>query len=281
MSAIFSAISITPRECEDRADIFKGLLGVFNGLFTPEELNRDMDTNDINAISFAFFKQLSIKTGYAWTKLAISSGERGEWDWIPVVPNAASYDKVLTTDCFSGVVNLGVLKQKGLARATATTGINGVPRQYMKIFLTPVENRGFQFYFKGCNCGKKVKTGMFSSEPIPTYDQCRNIVGDETGGILVQCATILGNIMDPGNNVVEYRENLLDKLQPNWHYTDANAKPRDWTKRCVSGTHWENPHPHYLRRHNMSMNYRMIHMTGCGSRLEKTRARRTSRAKSV
>lgn len=225
VSNIFSAVSITPRKCYDRADIFKGLLGVFSGLFTAEELKRDMDTNDINALSFAFFKQLSIKMGYAWTKLAISSGKRGEWDWIPVVPN---YDKVLTTDCFSGVVNLGLLKQNGLAKATATTGIKGVPREYMKIILTPVEKRGFQFYFKGCNCGKKIKTSMLSSEPIPTNDQCRDIVGDETGGILVQCATILGSVMDPGKDVVEYRENLLDKLQPYWDYTDPNAKPRGW-----------------------------------------------------
>ncbi len=43
-----------------------------------------MATTDLNAISFAFFKQLSIKTGQAWTKLAIGSGEDRDWGWIPV-----------------------------------------------------------------------------------------------------------------------------------------------------------------------------------------------------
>lgn len=77
----------------------------------------------MDMISFNFFKQLSTKTGYAWTKLAISSEKRGEWDWITVVEN---YGGVMTTDCFAGVVNLGRLKHKGRAKATAMTGIGGV-----------------------------------------------------------------------------------------------------------------------------------------------------------
>jgi len=159
------------------------------------------------------------------------------------------------------------LKQRGLAKATAMTGIIGVPRKYMKIQLNQ-ENRGFQFIFKGCNCGKEVKTGIFSSEPIPTYDQPRNVVGDETGRILVQCATILGSIMDPGYDVVEYRRRLLHKLQPYWNISDPNAKPKGWVDRCVNGTGWENPSALDFRVHNRSMNYKMGEITGCGSRLE-------------
>ena len=263
ISNIFSAVSITPRECEKRPDIFRGLLGVFSGLFTPEEIEREMSGDDMERISFNFFKQLSIKTGHAWTKLAISSGERGEWDWIPVVNN---YGKMMTTDCFAGVVNLGRLNQKGQAKATAMTGIQGVPRKYMRIQLSQ-GNRGFQFVFKGCNCGKDIKTGVFSSERIPTYDQPRNVVRDETGRILVQCATILGSIMDPGFDVIQYRRRLLHKLQPTWNISDPVAKPTGWIDRCVSGTVWENPHPLYLRTHNMSMNYRMVDITRCESRL--------------
>lgn len=264
ISNIFSAISITPRECKARADIFRGLLGVFSGLFTAEEIEKDM-TGDMEMISFNFFKQLSIKTEYAWTKLAISSRERGEWDWIPVVEN---HNKLMTTDCFAGVVRLGKLKQQGQARASAMTGIKGHPRKYMTIRLSEQQNRGFQFVFKGCNCGLKVKTGTFSSEPIPTHDEPRNVVRDDTGRILVQCATILGSLMDPGHDVVEYRRKLLRKLQPNWNITDPNAKPMGWIDRCVSGTLWEKPNSQDVRVHNMSMNHNMVDITSCDSRLE-------------
>lgn len=263
ISNIFSAVSIRPRKCKQRVDIFRGLLGVFSGLFTAEEIESDMSGDDVDRISFNFFKQLSTKTGHAWTKLAISSGERGGWDWIPVVQN---YGGAMTTDLFAGVVNLGRLKQKGQAKAMAMTGIQGVPRKYMKILLRQ-ENSGFQFVFKGCNCGKEVKTGVFKSEPIPTYDQPRNVVKDETGRILVQCATILGSIMDPGYDVIEYRRRLLRKLQPNWNISDPSAKPTGWIDRCVSGTFWENPDPLYFKTHNLSMNYRMVDITSCESRL--------------
>lgn len=263
ISNIFSAVSIRPRMCKQKADIFRGLLGVFSGLFTPEEIEREMNGDDMERISFNFFKQLSTKTGRAWTKLAISSGERGEWDWIPMVENSSGF---MTTDCFAGVVSLGRLKQKGQVKATAMTGINGVPRKYMKILLRQ-QNTGFQFIFKGCNCGKDIKTGVFSSEPIPTYDQPRQVVKDETGRILVQCATMLGSIMDPGCDIIQYRRRLLRKLQPNWNFSDPNAKPIDWIDRCVSGGVWENPSPVWLRAHNMSMNYRMADITGCESRL--------------
>ncbi|KAE9366385.1 hypothetical protein N431DRAFT_562939 [Stipitochalara longipes BDJ] len=267
ISNIFSAVSITPRKCGVKADIFRGLLGIFSGLFTPEEIKAKMSGNDIDTISFNFFKQLSTKTGYAWTKLALSSREREEWGWIPVVEN---YNSVMTTDCFAGVVNLGRLRPKGREKgqiiSMATTGIEGVPRKYMNIVLSR-QNTGFQFIFKGCNCGKKQNTGFFSSELIPTHNQPRNVVKDETGRILVQCATILGSIMDPGCNIVQYRRKLLGELQPRWTVSDPSAKPIDWINRCVSGTPWENPNLQYLRAHNMSMNYQMIDITDCDSRL--------------
>lgn len=263
ISNVFSAISIRPRECEKRRDIFRGLLGVFAGLFTPEETQRELIGDDIERISFAFFKQLSLKTRYAWTKLAISSGKRGEYDWIPVVAN---HDKLLTTDIFAAVVNLGQLKPKGLAKAVAITGVTGTPRKYIYILLKQ-GNKGFQFNFKGCNCGKDVKTGFFSSEPIINRDQLQNVAGDETGRILVQCATILGSFIDPSCNIVDYRRRLLSKLQPHWNVSDLNAKPADWIDRCVSGTWWENPDPSFFKVHNRSMNYWMGGMKSCGSRL--------------
>jgi hypothetical protein len=264
VSNIFSAISITSRKCGNKVDIFRGLLGVFSGLFTAEEVEKDLNGDDIEKISFAFFKQLSVKTGLAWTKLAISSGERGAYDWIPV---AAKNSKLLSTDIFAAVVNLGRLTQKGLAKATATTSLMGTPRKYMKILISK-ENRDFQFIFKGCNCGKTVKVGVFSREPIPTYDQPRSIAGDETGRILVQCATIAGSLIDPGHDVVEYRRRLLHKLQPYWYKTDPNAKPKGWVDRCVSGTDWEDPKKVDFRVHNMSMNFKLDEMIGFGSRLE-------------
>lgn len=263
ISNIFSAISLRPRSCYMRRDLFRGLLGIFSGLFTPEETARDLMGKDIDQLSFAFFKQLSNKTGNAWTKLAISSGERGEMDWIPVVVN---HEKKLTTDIFAGVVHLGRLKPKGFAKAVATTGILGSPKNYMKITLHQ-DTRGWQFTFRGCNVGKKVSTGIFSKEPIPLNNDIYNVAGDETGRILVQCATVLGTLMDPGFDITRYRRRLLQKLQPHWTVTDPNAKPTGWIDRCVSGTGWGNFNPSLFRVHNRSMNYRLGAMTGCGSRL--------------
>ncbi|KAI2618091.1 heterokaryon incompatibility protein-domain-containing protein [Hypoxylon sp. NC1633] len=265
ISNIFAAVSIRPRECGSRADIFRGLLGVFSGLFSPEEIAKEMTGDDMEKISFAFYKQLSLKTGRAWTKLAISSGQRARWDWIPVTTNPG---RLMTTDCFAGVVNLGRLKKEGLAKTMAMTGLLGSPRKYMRIQL--IKGTGdFRFIFKGCNCGRSIKTGLFSSEPIPKYDEHpRNIVRDETGGVLVQCATILGSIMDPGTDPIAYRKRMLDKLCPSWRISDPNAKPTGWIDRCVSGTFWgNNNNLQFLRAHNMSMNYRMVDITGCESRL--------------
>ena len=73
ISNIFSAVSLTPRQCRENADIFRGLLGIFSGLFSLEEVKRDLSGDDLDRISFNFFKQLFNKTGLAWIKLAISS----------------------------------------------------------------------------------------------------------------------------------------------------------------------------------------------------------------
>lgn len=265
VSNIFSAVSIRERECYKPPDIFRGLLGLFSGLFGPDEVERDLSGDDMGAISFAFFKQLSIKTGLAWTKLAVSSTERGEeWNWIPVVENDK---RIMTTDCFAGVTILGRLKPKGRAKAAAITGLEGAPKKFMKIRLHE-GNGDFQFTFKGCNCGKKIKTGMFKREKIPLNDQPRDIVKDETGRVLVQCATVLGAIMDPaGEDIAAYRRRLLYKLQPHWNYSDPNAKPIDWADRSVSGTFWEKPDILGFRAHNISMNYTLRDITGCESRL--------------
>jgi hypothetical protein len=263
ISNVFSAIAITPRNCQETVDVFKGLLGVFSGLFTAEEIQEKMDGKNLDVLSFAFFQQLSLKTESAWTKLAISSGERGAWDWIPVIADSS---RPLTTDCFSGVVRLGRVKPNGLAKATAITSVIGTPRPYMKIQMSQ-GGGSFGFVFKGCNCGKNLKTGIFSSEPIAINDRCRNVAKDETGRVLVQCATILGSILDPGYDVISYRKRLLNKLLPDWHWTDPNAKPTGWIDRCVSGTPWGNPDPDSIRFHNWSMNYNFVDMKDCGSRL--------------
>lgn len=72
---ISSAISLRERYCRETRDIFRGLLGIFSGLFTPEEIETHINGDDVEKMSFKFFRQLSIRTGYAWTKLAISSAE--------------------------------------------------------------------------------------------------------------------------------------------------------------------------------------------------------------
>ena len=218
-------------------------------------------------ISFTFFKQLSIKTGCAWTKLAISGGERGRWDWIPMV---GSNSGSTTDDFFAGVVNLGQVKEKkqgkGQAKVQAMVGLEGVPRKYMKIVLRQ-GGTGFNFSFKGCNCGKKQKTGAFSSELIATHNQPVTVNKDETGRRLVHCATVLGAIMNPGYDIVEYRRRLLGKLAPHWNISDPSAKPVGWEDRCVSGTPWANATHEWLRVHNSSMNYKMVDVTWCESRL--------------
>jgi hypothetical protein len=265
ISNIFSAISITPRSCYNRGDIFKGLLGVFHGLFTPEEIRSEMKGDDLGNLSFIFFKQLSLKTGDAWTRLAISRGEREEWDWIPMVANPPT---VMSTDCFAGVVRLGRLKENGSAKAIANTGIDGSPKKYIKILLHE-GNGDFQLIFNGCNCGKSVKTGrVFGHESIPPHAQPEDITTDETGRRLVQFATMLGSILDPAGDIVEYRKRLLDKLQPTWDITDPIAKPTNWIDRCVNGTFWETPYSRTdFRPHNMTMNYRMRDIKSCRSRL--------------
>ncbi|KAI0147684.1 hypothetical protein GGR57DRAFT_476355 [Xylariaceae sp. FL1272] len=274
VSNIFSAISLRPRQCEKRMDLFRGLLGIFKGLFTQEEIERDMSSEDLDSMSFTFFKQLSLKTGHAWTLLATSSRVRGEWDWIPVTdissrnagPDATNDIK---TDIFAGVVRLGKMKSQGRVTADALGGITKTPRKYMSIHLKD-EDPAFKFKLRGCNVGKKIKTGTFSSELIPETNERRHILGDETGRTLVQCATFLGSIMDPAGDIVKYRRRLLKNLAPYWTMSDPNAKPSQWVDRCVSGTDFERADcPQFLRTHNLSLNWWLDAVTGCESRLAK------------
>ncbi|KAK3380808.1 hypothetical protein B0H63DRAFT_494827 [Podospora didyma] len=206
---IFSAMSIRPREAKMSPDIFRGLLGA------------DIVGDDLEQLSFAFFKQLSLKTGYAWTRLAVSSKERGEWDWIPVL---AARSKPLTTHMYTGVFRLGRLKPNGRIKTIATTGIKGTPEQYVTVLLRegPPE-AGTRFVFEGCNCGKKLKTRLFSRE---TWSVTKQVT-----------------------------------------FTDAHAKPVEWIDRCVNGTVWENPSSKTFRAHNVSINFYMVDVTGCQSRL--------------
>ncbi|KAI0455696.1 heterokaryon incompatibility protein-domain-containing protein [Xylaria acuta] len=299
VSNIFSAISLRPRGCRDMQDLFRGLLGIFSGLFTPEEIREKISGDDIEKISFAFFKQLSTKTGHAWTKLSISSKERGQWDWIPVVehdPNAQQGEEEeeeedededddnddkngekepksrknrIKTDIFAGVDNLGPLRESR-AKTRGQTGLLGVPRKFMSIHLKE-ENPEFHFIFKGCNCGKKVNAGLFKKRTkLQAQDEPIDVTGDETGRTLAECATLLGCVLDPNpnSNVLEYKSTLLRNLKPQWDKTDPEAKPFRWPERCVSGTFWANPDcRHWLRTHNMSWNYRMGAIYECESRL--------------
>lgn len=98
------------------------------------------------------------------------------------------------------------------------------------------KGRGFPFGFKGCNCGKDVSAGFLKKEKIEDFNpRLREVAGDKTGKTLVQCATILGSLLDPGFSVVEFRQRFLTKLQPRWHITDDSAVPLGWVDRCVSG----------------------------------------------
>ncbi|KAI0427782.1 heterokaryon incompatibility protein-domain-containing protein [Xylaria sp. FL1042] len=293
ISNIFSAISLVPRSCRDMEDLFRGLLGIFSGLFTPEEIQTEITGNDIEKLSFAFFKQLSNRTGFAWTKLSVSARPRGEWDWIPVVDQKHDLEERdeepdtdreeqewgemeqkkkpkpnhIKTDIFAGVVKLGVLRKKGIAKTLGLTGLLGTPRKLMSISLRE-ENPQFHFTFKGCNCGKTV--GLIRRKKIPTNDHPISVTGDETGRTLAECATILGCVLDPAGNVQEYKRELLRRLAPQWDTTDISARPFQWPDRCVSGTPWATvKSPFDLPTHNMSMSYKMGAITSCGSRLAK------------
>lgn len=267
ISNIFSAVSILPRKATQQGDIFRGFLGVFSGLFTPEEIQNEMAGDDMERIAFTFFKQLSLKTGRAWTRLAISPSSRKEWEWIPMVVNSS---RIQSTDCFAKVDNLGELDGNKV-KTKAMIDVIGLPKQYIRIQLRQGRGDGFQFQFKGCNCGATVTKGFFRKRTIviPTNDKPQIIHSNQTGKALVECATILGTIMDPGCNLVEYRTRLLTKLRPSWRVSDPAAKPPRWIERCVSGDQtWEQPKIGLMKSHNMSKNYVMNEITSCGSRLE-------------
>jgi hypothetical protein len=274
---VFSAISLQPRSATIKTDLFCGLLGIFHGLFTQEDIAAQLSGGDLDHLSFTFFQQLSVKTQSAWTKLANSCGERKEWNWIPML---ADVKNPTTPECFAGVVKMGRVKPNScVVKTEAITGLEGAPRKFMTIRLEQElrdSMQGYHFSFRGCNCGKTVRTGLFKSELIPVYDQPRTVGWAETGRTLVQCATILGSILDPGCGVVEYRRRLLRKLQPRWTVHDRNAKPPNWIDRSVSGTPWQDPAVDHMRVHNRSMNFVMPEVTHCGSRLHNDMTARIS-----
>ncbi|KAK0745833.1 heterokaryon incompatibility protein-domain-containing protein [Schizothecium vesticola] len=271
---VFSAVSLSPRDAFSKPDIFLGLLGVFSGLFPLDEIQRYVQmadaqvTVDMEEVSFNFFRRLSTMTGLGWARLAIGSHDRdgNGWGWIPVM---AKPTKLMTTDCFAGVINLGRLDNRGRVRTNATTGIQGAPRWYMKIRLTQQsDDYGYRFVFRGCNCGKKLKTGTFRSELIPTRDRATSVAKDETARKLVECATWLSCLFNPNGNIIAYRRRLLRKLRPDWTVVDNNARLPNWIDRCVGGAWLEDPHPFHVRVHNESAHNHFVHMTSFGSRLE-------------
>jgi hypothetical protein len=233
-------------------------------LFTKEEVDAQLDGDDIEKMSFAFFKQLSLKTGYAvskpyihilnplhtqprsssdllsisadsgdhfanstkWTRLAVSREKREQYDWIPVVKYHPK-SVITTSNCYAAVYNMGFLDlKKGFVKADAMTDIIGEPRKYMKIELCErdPEDKKFRFEFKGCNCGKKVKTGVFSKKRIPSYDRPRTVVGDETGRALVECATILGSLIDPRHESKDH----VDPRNESRDFIDPRHESRDF-----------------------------------------------------
>ncbi|KAK3358152.1 hypothetical protein B0T25DRAFT_605664 [Lasiosphaeria hispida] len=276
VSNIFSAISIKSRECVKQQDVFRGLLGIFNGLFDAKEIEQYMK-GDMNVMTFQFFRRLSKRTKRAWTPLVLSSKRQQEpgWDWIPVV----AADGRSTTDCFAGVANLGMLDESGggaLVVANATMASWVYPRDYVDIKVTRVGRRdggdrdggrGIRFEFTGCNCGMSIGTRsrFGSSTNIPVSEQWEDVTTDETGRALVRCGTILGHLLDPDQEIGQYRGRLFRNLQPVWNTTDTNAKPPDWVNRCVSGTYLATAS--HFRVHNESVRYNMAAITKCKSRL--------------
>ncbi|KAH7303937.1 heterokaryon incompatibility protein-domain-containing protein [Stachybotrys elegans] len=261
---IFSALAMVPRECERKPDFFRGLLGIFSGLFSEAEIQTELAGENLEKVSFAFFKQLSIKTGLAWTKLVMDCHGRENWSWIPILRN---HENVISTEFFTGVMTLGRVNESGQATMEATTGLRGNPRKYTNIRLLQ-GNGSFDFIFKGCNCSKELKTDIPSTGQLATDDRPKEIVQDETGRSLVQCATLLGYALDPGcEDIQEYRRRLLHRLRPDWRISDPAAKPLGWVDRCVSGTAWQDPGLLGFRSHNMLINYTMVDMVGCLSRL--------------
>ncbi|GAB1314691.1 hypothetical protein MFIFM68171_04901 [Madurella fahalii] len=53
----------------------KGSSAPFSGLFTPDEIESQMTGHNMNAISFAFFRQLSVTTKVPWARLVLSTGD--------------------------------------------------------------------------------------------------------------------------------------------------------------------------------------------------------------
>lgn len=132
-----SAFPLKPRECGHNHDILGGLLGTFSSLCGPEEIERDLAGTDVEAVSFCF-KQLFLRTGGAWTKLAISNNHRGPSRTIaergigsPFVEGSATSRPA--ADCLSSVVDPGRLQQNGQARTVVETGINATPKKPITI----------------------------------------------------------------------------------------------------------------------------------------------------
>ena len=280
---LFSVYSSRPRVGTQGRDIFSALLGIFSGLFTPNEIRETLTRHiAIDDTSFVFLQRLSLATGCAWTRRALSYTKRTRFNWIPAERHNGM-GSGLSSEFFADVFCLGRLTKGGLVRTPKYyTGLSGVPRQYMTInFQEKNRNPKFRFVFTGCNCGKEIRTSSRGTKPIPpAVGHSTFMRGMETGEALVRSATILGSFLVTGDMIstsaktwiVRYRRELLSRLDPHWHVSNPDAIPVDWMDECVRGTPWEPPRLQ-MGFHNMSVNYTLEDLTDCGSRLyDKRRA---------
>ncbi|QUC21845.1 uncharacterized protein UV8b_06086 [Ustilaginoidea virens] len=127
-----------PQEIVDKLKVMDHMLFIHGcSLCGPEEIERDLAGTDVEAVSFCF-KQLFLRTGGAWTKLAISNNHRGPSRTIaergigsPFVEGSATSRPA--ADCLSSVVDPGRLQQNGQARTVVETGINATPKKPITI----------------------------------------------------------------------------------------------------------------------------------------------------
>lgn len=198
VSKIFSAIAIIPH-------IILGwrsseVSSVFGGLFTAEEIHHELSGNDMEQISSSFLNRPSIKTNQTWIRLAIAKGESGCQEWFPISSDhQPRHIETLPQEFLAGVFNLRSMHKDQTSAKTKTT-----PRKYINIHLRRDSLRGFTFTFKCCNTVANIK------RQESTIAQPIHVPKDETGRCLVQTATFLGSIFDPGTDIIEYRTRLLN-----------------------------------------------------------------------
>lgn len=204
VSNTFSAISSIPPS-QSTIEILRGLFSIFSGLFTAEDIIHELAGNDTEKICFSFLNRLSTQADQTWIRLAIGNGESGGQEWSPIsADHQPRHSMTSPQEFFAGVFNLGSIHKDYASAKTKTNS-----RKYMGIHLRRDSHRSFTFAFTGCN------TIVNAEKQQSTTLQPIDVPKDETGRYLVQAATFLGNIFDPGADIVEYRTRLLTKIKPN------------------------------------------------------------------